>query len=107
MFENKVVAITGGANGIGKCIAEEFQKNGAKICVIDKAEGEHFVGDISDKAVLLKLRDNGKIFNPTEYRDDSGKSITGLEMVRAIASSVEYNRVIGYNTTVVNIDLVR
>ena len=52
MFQNKVVVITGGASGIGKCIAQEFQKGGAKVCVIDKVPGEHFVGDISDKAVL-------------------------------------------------------
>lgn len=51
-FENKVAVITGGASGIGKCIAEEFKKQGAAVCVIDKAQGEHYVGDISDKAVL-------------------------------------------------------
>ena len=51
-FENKVAVITGGAHGIGRCIAEEFRKSGASVCVIDKAEGDHFVGDISDKAVL-------------------------------------------------------
>ena len=52
MFQNKVVVITGGASGIGKCMAEEFKKAGAIVCVIDKAEGDHYVGDISDKAVL-------------------------------------------------------
>ena len=52
MFENKVIVITGGANGIGRCIAEEFQKNGAHVCVIDCAEGDHYVGDISDKVTL-------------------------------------------------------
>ena len=52
MFQNKVVVITGGAAGIGKCIAEEFQKAGAIVCIIDKTPGDYYVGDISDKAVL-------------------------------------------------------
>ena len=52
MFQDKVVVITGGAGGIGKCIAEEFQKNHAHVCVIDRAPGDHYVGDIADKSVL-------------------------------------------------------
>ena len=52
MFHEKVVVITGGAAGIGKCMAEEFKKAGATVCVIDKTPGDHYVGDISDKAVL-------------------------------------------------------
>jgi len=52
MFQNKVVVITGGAHGIGLCIAQEFEKQGAHVCVIDKAEGPHYVGDIADQNVL-------------------------------------------------------
>ena len=51
-FQNKVAVITGGAGGIGKCIAEEFRKQGAHVCVIDTTPGDHFVGNIGDKAVL-------------------------------------------------------
>ena len=51
-FKDKVVVITGGAQGIGRCIAEEFEKLGAAVCVIDKQQGNHFVGDIADKETL-------------------------------------------------------
>lgn len=51
-FEGKVAIVTGGANGIGKCISEEFRARGVEVLVIDKAEGDHFVGDISQKEVL-------------------------------------------------------
>ena len=54
-FKDKIAVVTGGAQGIGRCIAEEFLKAGAHICVIDKQPGNHFVGDIADKQVLERF----------------------------------------------------
>lgn len=51
-FKDKVVVITGAAQGIGKCIKEMFEKAGAHVCVIDLKENDYFRGDISDKETL-------------------------------------------------------
>ena len=55
MFRNKVVVITGGAGGIGKCIREEFQKAGAIVRVIDIADNPDFTGDIGDERTLQRF----------------------------------------------------
>lgn len=58
-FEGKTVIVTGGAQGIGRCVAEEFAKQGSEVCIIDKAPKpewicsmDYFQGDISRKDVL-------------------------------------------------------
>ena len=52
MFQDKIVVITGGARGIGKCIAEEFEKAGATVCIIDLLDNPCFVGDLTDRHTL-------------------------------------------------------
>ena len=52
MFQDKIVVITGGAQGIGKCICEEFEKAGAQVCIIDLQDNVYFKGDISKKEIL-------------------------------------------------------
>lgn len=55
MFQDKVVVVTGGAGGIGKCIREEFERYGAHVCIIDIADNPYFVGDIGDEDTLRRF----------------------------------------------------
>ena len=54
-FQGKVAVVTGGAQGIGRCIREEFEKQGAALCVIDRQANPYFVGDLAVKADMERF----------------------------------------------------
>lgn len=53
--------------------------------------------------VAVAIRDDGAFFNPCEYRDDEGEEflISGIRLVKALASEVRYDRILGMNNTTV------
>lgn len=54
-FKNKIVVVTGGARGIGRCIREAFEAAGATVCVIDLLDNDYFTGDLADKETLERF----------------------------------------------------
>ena len=61
---------------------------------------------IEKQKMLLRIRDNGVPFNPTEYEFDSGKfDIHGIELVKAISSDISYMRTMDLNNTVLEFDI--
>lgn len=80
---------------------EEMCTNIAKYAYKDREDDIDIFLRITAEEVLLRIRDNGVIFNPTEYKDDNGEEVTGLKLLNQMPLKVEYNRVLGFNNTII------
>ena len=98
--ENHLPSSLGNLLGIA---AEELCVNIAKYAYGGKEDSVDIFLRISADDVILRVRDNGVIFNPVEFQDDEGKEITGLKMLRSLPMTVDYNRVLGFNNTIVTV----
>ncbi len=85
--------------------AEELCTNIAKYAYGDRKDDVDIFLRIDKSSVVLRSRDNGAMFNPTEFIDDSGREVKGLEVLRAMPTKMEYNPVLGFNNTIITVDL--
>jgi dihydroxycyclohexadiene carboxylate dehydrogenase len=72
-FSNKVVVVTGAAQGIGRAVAIRAATEGAKVLLVDRAE---FVGDVADEA---GAEAHGFVANLEEYH---GAAASMAEAIR-------------------------
>lgn len=102
--ENGVSGETAGIIGVA---AEELAVNIARYGY-KKSAPSYIDINISraEGKLLLRVRDDGVPFNPTEYAPSDGDEflITGIEMIRRITSKLSYTRVLNMNNTVIEVE---
>lgn len=86
------------ANAIG-VVVEELCHNIAMYSTSGSSNAVDVCVRVFPDQVNVRLRDDGAAFNPTDYIDNSGKRITGIQLARMLSSSIDYNRVLGFNVT--------
>ncbi len=62
---------------------------------------------MTDGKLILRVRDDGVPFNPTEYRAENDEDFLpgGIELIRSIADKMTYTRVLNMNNTVIELAL--
>lgn len=80
---------------------EELCTNTAKFAYGKKSKFIDIFLKVYADEIILKVRDNGAVFNPTEYINESGQEISGLKTLNSLPVKIIYNRVIGFNTTII------
>ena len=90
------------ANLVGVTV-EELCHNIAVYASSSAADTVDVCVRILENEVNIRLRDSGSEFDPTDYIDNSGRQITGLELVRKLSSGINYNRILGFNVTNVTV----
>ena len=135
MSESKHVVITGGAKGIGRCIAETFLREDAFVTIIDIDESagqqlqerhdklRFYHGDIAEKATLesfvefMDIPVNYLVNNACTTRDGilSGCSYEDFEYVQRVGVTAPYyltslliqKKLLDSNASIVNISSTR
>ncbi len=61
---------------------------------------------VTDEQVTILMRDNGKPFNPLEYipEENDGCITDSIQLVKKLASRMEYSRQLGLNTSVLTFE---
>ena len=59
---------------------------------------------ISAGETLLRLRDNGKIFNPTNESNTAQYNSDGIQLIKKIATKVEFSCLLGFNITIITLE---
>lgn len=63
---------------------------------------------INDNKLILRVRDKGVPFNPTEYEFDGDKfDISGIQLVKLISTHISYMRFANMNNTVIEFNDIR
>ena len=94
------------ANKVGIAI-EEMAVSTAHYAHHDSGKGSIDVAlCVNGELLTVLMRDNGELFNPAEYTaaKDDGCITDGIQLMKTLASKVEYARRLGFNTTILTFD---
>ncbi len=80
-IKDKIIFVTGGANGIGRALCERFAKEGAKKIVVadlDFEKAQTVAGEIDGKAIRLDVSDEAQVKTAVEEVLNSLEKLTSF-----------------------------